>query len=122
MKRLLVLAAAALALVAHAQNFPGSKPISIVVPFAAGGPTDKVARDLGVAMAKTIARWQFRGRKRGGCRWHHWCLQSGTRQPRWSYFVVVPHWHGCHACFVPQTFLQAAWKTLSTWAWSMMCP
>jgi tripartite-type tricarboxylate transporter receptor subunit TctC len=39
MKRLLVLAAAALALVAHAQNFPGSKPISIVVPFAAGGPT-----------------------------------------------------------------------------------
>ena len=29
MKRLLVLAAAALALVAHAQNFPGSKPISL---------------------------------------------------------------------------------------------
>ena len=52
MKRLLVLAAAAaLALVAHAQNFPGSKPISIVVPFAAGGPTDTegrlVARHLG---------------------------------------------------------------------------
>jgi hypothetical protein len=59
MKRLLVLAAAALALVAHAQNFPGSKPISIVVPFAAGGPTDKVARDLGVAMAKTLPGGNF---------------------------------------------------------------
>ena len=59
MKRLLVLAAAALALVAHAQNFPGTKPISIVVPFAAGGPTDKVARDLGVAMAKTLPGGNF---------------------------------------------------------------
>ena len=37
MKRLLVIAAAALTLVAQAQNFPGTKPISIVVPFAAGG-------------------------------------------------------------------------------------
>ena len=59
MKRILVIAAAALALVAQAQSFPGSKPISIVVPFAAGGPTDKVARDLGVAMAKTLPGGNF---------------------------------------------------------------
>ncbi|MBS0343432.1 MAG: tripartite tricarboxylate transporter substrate binding protein BugD, partial [Proteobacteria bacterium] len=27
---------------AHAQGFPDGKPITIVVPFAAGGPTDRV--------------------------------------------------------------------------------
>jgi tripartite-type tricarboxylate transporter receptor subunit TctC len=59
MKRLLVIAAAALTMVAHAQNFPGTKPVSIVVPFAAGGPTDKVARDLAVAMAKTMPGGNF---------------------------------------------------------------
>lgn len=55
MKRLLVLAAAAATLFsASAQTFPGSKPISFVVPFAAGGPTDRVARDLAEAMRKAM--------------------------------------------------------------------
>ncbi|MBC7444557.1 MAG: tripartite tricarboxylate transporter substrate binding protein BugD [Polaromonas sp.] len=55
MKRLLVLAAAAAALFsAQAQTFPGSKPITFVVPFAAGGPTDRVARDLAEAMRKSM--------------------------------------------------------------------
>ncbi|MDO9166501.1 MAG: tripartite tricarboxylate transporter substrate-binding protein, partial [Rhodoferax sp.] len=54
MKRLLVLAAAATALFANAQGYPGSKPITFVVPFAAGGPTDRVARDLAEAMRKTM--------------------------------------------------------------------
>lgn len=54
MKRLLVLAAAAAALVAQAQTYPGTKPITIVVPFAAGGPTDRVARDLAEAMRKPM--------------------------------------------------------------------
>lgn len=30
------------------------RPITIVVPFAAGGPTDRVARDLAVALAKPL--------------------------------------------------------------------
>jgi tripartite-type tricarboxylate transporter receptor subunit TctC len=54
MKRLLVLAVAATALFANAQTFPGSKPITFVVPFAAGGPTDRVARDLAEAMRKSM--------------------------------------------------------------------
>ena len=59
MKRMLALAVAAAALftgalTANAQTYPGTKPISFVVPFAAGGPTDRVARDLAEAMRKTM--------------------------------------------------------------------
>jgi len=53
MKRLLVVASAVLAVCAHAQTYP-SRPISIVVPFAAGGPTDRVARDLAEAIRKPL--------------------------------------------------------------------
>jgi tripartite-type tricarboxylate transporter receptor subunit TctC len=55
MKRLFVFVAAVSAsLIANAQAYPGAKPISIVVPFAAGGPTDRVARDLAEAMRKPL--------------------------------------------------------------------
>ena len=57
-KNLIVLAAAAAAMFAYtqatAQAFPGTKPVTFVVPFAAGGPTDRVARDLAEAMRKTM--------------------------------------------------------------------
>ena len=54
MKTLFVLALATAAIFAQAQTFPGSKPITFVVPFAAGGPTDRVARDLAEAMRKSM--------------------------------------------------------------------
>ena len=55
MKQWIALAAVAtLAAGAQAQAFPGSKPISIVVPFTAGGPTDRVARDLAEALRKPL--------------------------------------------------------------------
>ena len=55
MKRFIALAVAAVAaLSAHAQSFPGTKSVTLIVPFAAGGPTDRVARDLGEAMRKAM--------------------------------------------------------------------
>jgi tripartite-type tricarboxylate transporter receptor subunit TctC len=40
---------------AHAQGYPAKdKVITIVVPFSAGGPTDRVARDLAEAMRKPM--------------------------------------------------------------------
>ncbi len=60
MKKLFALAALSVVAVgAQAQNFPGSKPISIVVPFTAGGPTDRVARDLAEAMRKHVPGANF---------------------------------------------------------------
>jgi tripartite-type tricarboxylate transporter receptor subunit TctC len=38
---------------AHAA-FPADKPVTMVVPFAAGGPTDRVAREIALAMGKTL--------------------------------------------------------------------
>jgi tripartite-type tricarboxylate transporter receptor subunit TctC len=49
----LMLALAAAALAAGVQAYP-EKPITIVVPFAAGGPTDKVARDFAEALRKPL--------------------------------------------------------------------
>ena len=55
MKKLLALSAmAAAAIGAHAQDFPAGKPVTLVVPFSAGGPTDRVARDLAEAMRKPL--------------------------------------------------------------------
>ena len=47
--------AASLALPASAvaQAYP-SKPITVIVPFAAGGPTDALARVLGQRMGETL--------------------------------------------------------------------
>jgi tripartite-type tricarboxylate transporter receptor subunit TctC len=46
-------ALAALVMAGAAQAYP-DKPITVVVPFAAGGPTDKVARDFAEAIRKHL--------------------------------------------------------------------
>src|SRR6185369_12369181 len=48
--------AAACAAGASAQPAWPTKPITLVVPFAAGGPTDVVARSLGASMSKTLGQ------------------------------------------------------------------
>ncbi len=58
MKRMLsavALAAALWAGTAAAQNYP-TRPITIIVPFAAGGPTDVIARIVGENMSKTLGQ------------------------------------------------------------------
>ena len=50
-----LLALSLLPLTLQAADFPlKDKPVTLVVPFAAGGPTDRVARDLAEAMRKTL--------------------------------------------------------------------
>ena len=57
-KHLLVIGATLACMFAHtqanSQAYPGTKPVIFVVPFAAGGPTDRVARDLAEAMRKSM--------------------------------------------------------------------
>ena len=53
MKRTLLATAALLAATAALADYP-EKPITLVVPFTAGGPTDKVARDLGEVLRKGL--------------------------------------------------------------------
>jgi len=55
MKALLAAALAASSLGAWAQSYP-TRPVTLIVPFAAGGPTDVVARTLGAAMTKTLGQ------------------------------------------------------------------
>lgn len=47
------LAVAALSALACAQDYP-AKPVALMVPFAAGGPTDTVARSLAVGLGKAL--------------------------------------------------------------------
>ncbi len=58
MKRFIAFVIAAIAFgfgLAHAQVYP-SKQVVVVVPFAAGGPTDTLARNLGVALTNSLTQ------------------------------------------------------------------
>ena len=54
-KRTLLAGAATLGLMGAAAAFP-TKPITVIVPFAAGGPTDTVARVVGEHMSRTLGQ------------------------------------------------------------------
>ncbi len=56
MRTHLLLAAGLMAALPALAQYPADKPVTIVVPFAAGGPTDKVARDLAEALGEPLVR------------------------------------------------------------------
>lgn len=53
--RLLFAVLAACASTAFAQSYP-SRPVTVIVPFAAGGPTDTIGRILGERIGKTLGQ------------------------------------------------------------------
>ncbi|NML48178.1 tripartite tricarboxylate transporter substrate binding protein BugD [Ramlibacter sp. G-1-2-2] len=55
-RSLVALLAVGSAAFAQAQSNWPTRPITLVVPFAAGGPTDVVARTLGASMQKTLGQ------------------------------------------------------------------
>ena len=55
MKKLLIATVASMLTAAAFAEYP-EKPVTIVVPFAAGGPTDKVARDLGDVLRQKLGQ------------------------------------------------------------------
>jgi len=54
-RKLLVLAALAAATGAQAQNYP-TRPVTMLVPYAAGGPTDTVARVVAQSMSRPLGQ------------------------------------------------------------------
>ena len=65
MKRILVAAAALLAMEAHSQTYP-AKPIRLVVPFAPGGSSSIVARSVAAEMSKALGQEIYIENKGGG--------------------------------------------------------
>ncbi len=55
LRQFAALVLASVTLAAAAQGFP-SKPVVIIVPFAAGGPTDTIARIMGERMARSLGQ------------------------------------------------------------------
>src|SRR5438552_5087634 len=55
LRNLLAFAALAAATSAPAQNYP-ARPVVMLVPYAAGGPTDTVARVIAQAMGKPLGQ------------------------------------------------------------------
>lgn len=77
----------ALPLAARAQAYP-AKPIRILVPFAAGGPTDLMARAVGKSLATSMGQPVIIENKPGGG--GVIAMSEVTRQPADGYTLVFP--------------------------------
>ena len=105
-KLTLAAGAAVLALGAHAQSFPAAgKTITLIVPFAAGGPTDKVARDLAEALRKPLNGTTIVVDNAVGAGSTIGTAKAARAAPD-GYTLLVARRHGHHAHAVPQPRLQ----------------
>ena len=77
---------------AQAQNYP-SRPITIVVPFAAGGPTDTIARVMGERMRASLGQTVIIENVTGGAG----SIGVGrvVRAAADGYTIIIGHW-GTH--------------------------
>ena len=89
-------ALAALAAPAQAQNYP-TRPITMIVPFAAGGPTDVIARIVGEHMSKTLGQ-QIVIENVVGAGGTTGATRASARQPD-GYTIMMGHM-GTHAAAV----------------------
>jgi len=105
MKRLLIAGLSALALSAAtaptaAQTYP-SKPVTILVPFAAGGPTDIIARVVGEYFSKELGQ-QFLIQNRAGAGGTTGTAAAAQSAPD-GYTIVMGHMgtHGAAPALYP---------------------
>jgi tripartite-type tricarboxylate transporter receptor subunit TctC len=89
-------ALAAMALPAEAQTYP-SRPVTVIVPFAAGGPTDIIARIVSDHMSKTLGQQLLieTGRGAGATTG----ATRAMRAPADGYTIIMGHM-GTHAAAV----------------------
>ena len=73
--------------------FP-AKPITIVVPFTAGGPTDRVARDLAEAMRKPLGGVSILVDNAAGAGGSIGANKVAKAARRWLHPAAAPHRHG----------------------------
>ncbi len=97
----------ALGLAGAAQAAWPDKPVTLVVPYSAGGPTDVVARVLAVPMGQSLGQTVVVENTVGA----GGTIARGSRgqgQERRLHHPHPPHGHGHGAGAVPQAALQPA--------------